>query len=318
MTKKTTCRVCGETNKNDIYIGKEMMYGSREKFEYFQCSNCDCLQISKIPKDMSKYYPKDSYYSLTNDVSVYYKNRLKNLYKYVMDNISLRILHKLPVFLESGGRTISDGIRSLSPLNLRHKAKILDIGCGSGVLLMRLRNAGFTNATGTDPFVKKVTNKNGEIVISNTPLEKTKESYDIIMMHHAFEHVPNPIETLKTIKKHLKPAGKILIRIPFVDSELWKTYKENWFQMDPPRHLYLHSKKSIEFLAKKAGLKLDHTIFDSNELPILFSKGYKNGIGAEKMLSEVSKEDLTKLKKQAFSYNKAGVGDQVCLYFSVK
>ena len=38
------------------------MYGTKDAFEYFQCSKCNCLQISKIPENMAKYYP-DNFYS---------------------------------------------------------------------------------------------------------------------------------------------------------------------------------------------------------------------------------------------------------------
>ena len=40
-----------------------MMFGLREEFGYFQCSSCNCLQIDEFPKDISKYYSTENYYS---------------------------------------------------------------------------------------------------------------------------------------------------------------------------------------------------------------------------------------------------------------
>jgi len=34
------------------------MLGLPDQFEYFECAHCGCLQIKKIPADLSKYYPE--------------------------------------------------------------------------------------------------------------------------------------------------------------------------------------------------------------------------------------------------------------------
>ena len=54
------CRICSNTKSNLYFDVREMMYGSREKFEYFQCSKCGCLQIENIPNDIAKH--KKYYY----------------------------------------------------------------------------------------------------------------------------------------------------------------------------------------------------------------------------------------------------------------
>src|SRR5689334_12260350 len=53
------CRICGTRSGHRRYIAKEMMFGTREEFECFLCSECGCLQIQDIPADLSKYYPSD-------------------------------------------------------------------------------------------------------------------------------------------------------------------------------------------------------------------------------------------------------------------
>ena len=57
-----TCRICGWTGKADTINVKEMHFNMQEEFEYFECRNCHCLQISEIPDNMSIYY-KNTYYS---------------------------------------------------------------------------------------------------------------------------------------------------------------------------------------------------------------------------------------------------------------
>ena len=59
-----TCRICGNKEGNVLYLAREMMFGLREEFTYFECAQCGCLQIAEFPADMSAYYP-DDYYSFS-------------------------------------------------------------------------------------------------------------------------------------------------------------------------------------------------------------------------------------------------------------
>jgi hypothetical protein len=60
------CAICGNETNNKPFILKEMMFGFRDEFEYFQCSACFCLQIKNIPGSLEKYYPKN-YYSFSGN-----------------------------------------------------------------------------------------------------------------------------------------------------------------------------------------------------------------------------------------------------------
>ena len=58
------CKICWNENNNKLLEVREMMFGFKDKFNYFQCSQCNCLQILEIPSDMYKYYP-ETYYSFS-------------------------------------------------------------------------------------------------------------------------------------------------------------------------------------------------------------------------------------------------------------
>ena len=60
------CRICRGSFSRQIRA-REMMFGTRKKFDYLQCSECGCLQIAKIPSDMSDYYIENDPASLDYD-----------------------------------------------------------------------------------------------------------------------------------------------------------------------------------------------------------------------------------------------------------
>ena len=74
------------------------------------------------------------------------------------------------------------------------------------------------------------------------------------------------------------PDGICLIRIPIVSSRVWEDYGTNWVEFDPPRHLYLHSLKSIKLLASKAGLEVFDIQYDTTAFEFYGSEMYARGI----------------------------------------
>jgi len=61
------CKICNNSRNNKTFHVKEMMFGLRDEFKYFECSNCECLQIEEIPQNIAKYYP-GNYYSFHSPV----------------------------------------------------------------------------------------------------------------------------------------------------------------------------------------------------------------------------------------------------------
>src|SRR4051812_28988462 len=56
------CRVCGHPASGSLLSVREMMFGSKERFDYFECAACGCLQIATIPDDLARHYGS-GYYS---------------------------------------------------------------------------------------------------------------------------------------------------------------------------------------------------------------------------------------------------------------
>jgi 2-polyprenyl-3-methyl-5-hydroxy-6-metoxy-1,4-benzoquinol methylase len=212
----------------------------------------------EIPKDIEKYYPRERYYSFS---SPQFKrlNSILTKSSFYQKGLLYEILRHFLM--------LDNALFSVGKLTLPKDSRILDIGSGSGALIDKLKRLGYSNIMGIDPFINhdiKVNNDTVEIRKNTIHELDEKESFDLIMFHHSFEHMPNPLEVLLDAKKHLKKNGIILIRTPIV-SYAFEKYGCNWFQIDAPRHFFIYSINAMKLLIDKAELKLKDTYFDSTE-----------------------------------------------------
>lgn len=207
----------------------------------------------------------------------------------------------------------------LGQLKLTPETRILDVGCGAGAYLYPLYELGMTKVRGTDPFAGPISYPNGYTIEKKFIQEMTGQ-WDIILFNHSFEHVPDPLETLQAVKRLLAPNGVAIIRIPTVSSWAWQHYREHWFQIDAPRHLFLHSRISMKRLGEQAGLPLTDVIYDSDRAQFIISEKYKRGIAMYEPLPQKEPFLARKWRKwtyqqRAESLNKEQQGDQAAFYF---
>jgi 2-polyprenyl-3-methyl-5-hydroxy-6-metoxy-1,4-benzoquinol methylase len=312
------CKVCGNADENKIHLARELMLGYGGYFEYLECSACGCVQIKDIPQDLSKYYPQD-YYSFGQQqftwLSAYLRNQ-RTEYKLYGTNLIGMLMSKLA----GDYSRLSHRKGWFSKAGLSRHSSILDVGCGSGKLLRRLGDLGFTNLTGLDPFIEQEIHV-GSLVIYKKEISDLEGLFDFVMLHHSFEHMPKPLETLKGIRRILRPGSYALIRIP-VASYAWQTYGVNWVQLDAPRHLYLHTVKSMNLMANQAGFEIADIVFDSTSYQFASSEGNirqqehrsDDRNGQKSSAGPLSRKRLREYRRKSIELNSEGAGDQACFY----
>jgi len=251
------CRICGSDFHNNEILLNEMMFGTSESFVYCSCPVCECLQIVEIPALLSKYYPQNYYsYNKSNKISLLIK--LKHL---IINGISLikRSYYKAPYF-EKYSIDFQD-----------RKKRIADIGCGDGKLLKDMRLFGFKKLYGYDIFANNSLNKK-KIKIKKETIHDAQGKFDIIMAHHVLEHDKDPLSFIKQVAALLHENGKFILRVPIYPNYIWDKYGTNWVQLDPPRHLYTFSKKTIEILCSIADLEIKKMVYDGEPWAIASSE----------------------------------------------
>ena len=134
--------------------------------------------------------------------------------------------------------------------------KLLDVGCGSGERLEKMRRLGWTvSGIDFDAEAVRVARDRGLDVSCGT-IPGTwfpTEAFDAVTMNHVIEHVPHPIELLEECNRILKPGGKVVLTTP--NSSCWghKLFEEHWRGLEPPRHLHVFCPSSIEQTLRRAG-----------------------------------------------------------------
>ena len=314
--KCITCQ--NELNNDKIYLVKEMMYGYRDEFKYYHCSKCGCLQINKIPKDLEKYYPKDYYsYSKPNIRSNYFFNYLKQKrsdYCIGKKNFIGLLISEL-----YGTTHWQEWFKKIK---INYSDKILDVGSGNGDLLLNMKLDGFKNLYGIDPYLQEDNILYSEVNLRKIDIYEVYDFFDLIMLNHSFEHMPDPLNVLKKINSLLLKFKFLMIRIPVMGTKAWNIYRENWFSLDAPRHLHIQTLESMEILSSKTGFKIYDVVFDSGENQFWGSEQYKNNICLYDKNSYLTnpknsiftKRIISKYKNEAKYLNKIQQGDSAIFY----
>ena len=318
--QKNLCRICDLNDNHPVHRVREMMYGLNEDFLYFQCVRCQCLQIIEFPDDISKYYPK-GYLSFATDPSCFYRKPIERWVRRARDSYGALGKGFLGQWIEKLYPAPQD-LKALARIPLTKQSKILDVGCGSGTLLYLLYEAGFSNVLGVDPHIDRDIEYENGLVISRQEIQKVKGVWDLVMFHHSFEHMQNPLQVMQSVSRLLKTGGCCLIRIPVVSSFAWEHYGIHWVQLDAPRHFFLHSLDSLRILARKEKFHIEDIVFDSGGFQFWGSEQYKKGISlrSEKSYdvnpsqSIFNQEQIDRFHGKAVQLNRDARGDQAIFF----
>lgn len=294
-----------------------MMFGTREEFVYCQCDACDCLQIDTFPEDIARHYPSD-YYS--------YDPRRHRRIKRLRRGLRRRWILTAPRIAVTILRAFSGSdplFHMYRDLGLRPENRVLDVGAGSGGHVLELRDAGIVQAIGLDPFVNADVEFEGRVLVRKLPIGEMTGVFDLITFHHSLEHTPGQVEALAQARRLLAKGGQVLVRIPTVSSEAFERYAEHWVNLDAPRHFFLHSHKSLEIVAAKAGLQMSRLWCDSSAMQFLASEQYVNGIplmapqsaAVNKAAGIFSDAQRKEYEKRAVELNRRLRGDTICALF---
>jgi len=301
-----TCRYC-HSSQGTNFLATERMLGMGGEFTYTSCTSCRSIQLSSIPEDLGPYYPSDYYSFSSLQPSGFLRNLLKKI------RIRAYFATGLNLFLPPFGGSW------LKKLNPKFKDRIADVGCGNGQLLYELHVAGFKDLHGFDPFLANESQLGTGLKLWNKEFGQTDLYFDVVMLHHSFEHMAEPEQVVKTCFDRLNPGGTLLVRCPVSDAKVWKEKQSLWVQLDAPRHLTIPSTQGFVAVAQRCGFEVQEVVFDSTAFQFWGTALYEQGekLDSGKVNTLFSEKQRVVWEQKAIQYNQEGVGDQAC-FFCVK
>ena len=150
----------------------------------------------------------------------------------------------------SRSRRMLEQLRTSVPL--AHTGRMLDIGCGNGVMLRAFHEAApqwtLAGAELNDRFRAVVEAIPNCEKLYNCPPQDIPGQFDLITMVHSLEHIVGPVDFLTKVKTKLAPGGLLMIEVPNVCT--------NPFEVIVADHTSHFTGSSLQALVKQAGYEI--------------------------------------------------------------
>lgn len=139
--------------------------------------------------------------------------------------------------------------------------RMLDVGCGGGAFLRRMRKAGW-EVVGIEPDGKaaaRLAAREGWPVYGALEdlLRAREPRFDVIVLSHVIEHLPDPIRTFAALKGLLTDDGRMLLTTPNAMSLGMHIFGAAWRGLEPPRHFNVFTPDSLSQTLKRTGFHVE-------------------------------------------------------------
>jgi SAM-dependent methyltransferase len=84
-------------------------------------------------------------------------------------------------------------------------------------------------------------------------------SFDLVLMNHSLEHMPDPMVALSRARTLLRPGGSLIVAVPNWRSWQRRAFGTYWLHVDLPRHLAHYSSDALHAAARDAGFRRGRT-----------------------------------------------------------
>lgn len=225
-SESNACCVCGGQNFREAMLLQET------RFFIHDCTRCGTGMMSPMPTgpELASFYAAEYYGDSGRKFGA-----LTEIFVRVIGNRQTRFL----------ARNLSSG------------ARVLDVGCGRGVVASPLAAAGYS-VTGLEISQEAVAgiDQRVNVVLANSlaAADLPEEHFDLVVIWHVLEHVLDPAATLRAAQRVLKPGGRLVVAVPNYSSWQSQLFRSAWFHLDPPRHLYHFTSAGLKQLLQTCGL----------------------------------------------------------------
>jgi SAM-dependent methyltransferase len=234
----TRCPLCGKDEGEPLAVGNDFAHGiTPDSFLVLSCPACGLVYLN--PRPAPEEWPR---------------------------------LHPPEYFMPSGsGRLSADGLGrgTVGALVqscgvIAPNARILEVGYGARLHLDQLRRVGppswVLEAVTPHESLARAAREAGLIVYHGRPqaLEDSGTAYDLILLLHALEHCEAPLDELVSLRRLLRPGGRLVVVTPNAASRACRLFRgRHWAGYDFPRHPCLFGPDTLRRLAAATGFSVE-------------------------------------------------------------
>lgn len=268
------CNLCGADRPKTVLETKDYRYPSADVFRITRCGQCGHMYLNPRPTAaaLSRYYPSTYYAGLEGQQQATKVGRGRNASK--REQRARAALRQHFGYPGQAPRTwwrklltwpsalrLRYGRRDVDAIPWAGQGELCDFGCGSCGFLRLQRQRGWT-VCGVDfsadaaEWARK--RDNLEVQVGTWPGEAMAgRTFDVVTSFHVIEHVPDPVAWVRAAAEKVRPGGYLLICCPIADSWAFRTFGQDWYGLDVPRHLSHFSLAAIRRLVQDAGLTVE-------------------------------------------------------------
>lgn len=226
------CRLCSSKDLKLYYT-----QGNNRQYKFYKCNNCKLINYD-ISSGLNQSKYTDAY--INPEDESHKQNRTQTAtYNFIKERII-------------------------------HRGKLLDIGCGNGKLLILAKNDGWKvkGIELSEFFANAIKNKFGiQVEIANFLDYEVipDDTFDVVVLRHVLEHLPDSILAMSKINSLLKKDGYAILEFPNIESFDLKLkrflskigiHKKKYSNTYKPGHYNEFCKKSFKFLIRKTNFEL--------------------------------------------------------------
>ncbi len=265
-----TCHLCGEAGLTLYRSLQDRRIGVEGLWNEVQCGGCGLIWLNPRPvaRDIGHAYvgyfspeksdmPRSGLLTSIQDKAVRAILSADFSYDHVARSELEKDLGAVLRYVPSLRDYVGTRVMFLESMSNAH---LLDVGCGDGRFLARMRLLGW-NVLGveTDTEAARIARERRGVDVIEGTLEEASlkdAAFDVITLSHVIEHVHQPLVLLAECYRLLKPGGRLVILTPNAESLGHKFFRHRWGQFDPPRHLHLFSKQTLLWAVERLSFRI--------------------------------------------------------------
>ena len=272
------CPVCGRSQAPPYFAGPDRMHGVPGVYHYRRCIGCGSVYQDPrvVDEDLRLLYPGGYYtrragplplpVTLPSGRGRGLRGRIRAV---IQDALAPATAADAPP-VSGWGRVLASNrwLRERASYDLvpdemlpwkRPAGRALDVGCGSGELMLRLAALGWrVEGVEVDPETAAGARERTGLEVRVGRAEDLRRedlgTFDLVTGSHVLEHLADPGRALRALCGLVNPGGRVVLIYPNPRSLAARVFGEHWFSWDAPRHLVLPPLEAVPHLLGGRGL----------------------------------------------------------------